>query len=107
MEMKSEKTPGIGKEKVKLTPKNLLNKVIPPEEKETYVRPKGTKSFHVLPEDRKIGTELARVEKLINQRHFGQALKSLEELTAPESPFKEHYQARIAEKRSELYAGSQ
>jgi len=99
MGTKTKKTPQIGEGKVRLTPKSQLKKAISPAEKETLVRPKGSKSYFLMPEDRAVGVELARIEKLLTQRHFGQTLQSLGKIKIPESPFKEHYQARIAEKK--------
>jgi len=45
MGTKTKKTPQIGEGKVRLTPKSQLKKAISPAEKETLVRPKGSKSY--------------------------------------------------------------
>lgn len=87
------------REKVKLTPKKQLREKISSEEKEVFSNPKGTENFTLLPEDKDTGMELIQIEKIINQRHFGEALKRLENLDVPDSSFQEYYQARIVEKK--------
>jgi hypothetical protein len=99
MGTKTRKMPQVEERKVRLTPKSQLNKDTSPIQRETLVRPKGSKSYFLMPEDRSVGVELARIEKLITQRHFGQVIKSLDKIKIPESPFKEHYLVRIAEKK--------
>lgn len=84
---------------IKLTPKRRLKKKIRAGELEILLRPGGGERYYLIPDDMTAGVELARIEKLIQQRHFGQALKCLENLKVPSSSFKEHYLARIVEKK--------
>ena len=86
-----------------LTPKKKIGDRIRQSDRSQFVNPNGPGTYY-LHTDEEIGSNLINIDKLINQRHFGQALKHLDELKVPESPFHEHYKAQIVEKKIKTFS---